>query len=791
MAFKFGATLPKPAPVGETSVLPDTKETQRLVETHVRMNEAEGATTDAIIEQGPGPESIDAGDERITGAAKLTRLVSEDFPFDESQLAAIEGIANQRFACLTGAAGTGKTTSTKAIVDRIQDQIGLVDMTNYFGKKNPDDAPGENEDDDYEMPETAIPSICLVGFTGRSAQMIKKNFPRDWHSNIMTIHRMLAFAPEFYDAYDEESGEMKSKMRFVPQYTRFFKLPWDVIVIDEAGMVSIELWEMVWAAAKEGCRIIMIGDINQLPPVHGRSIFGFAMTKWPSWELTHIHRQIGVNNSIVDNAWKILKGQRPESDNYQSDPGWKFAMMPIPEDSALASRKIRKWLEAMNGKAYQPHRDSVITAINAEEGGNGYALGQIPMNRELAIVFNKDSPRYIIDAGRERKQFAVGDKVMATRNDHEAGITNGMTGIITNIERNAAYTGDWQRFGITTEVAKYMDDVDEDSEEDFSLTDLSESMAAIAEGQKNKKESRDRGPASHIVTVRFGDGEHSFEIPFATLAEVASLMVAYVVTCHKMQGGESPLVIIICHQAHKQMLNREWLYTAVTRASQKCVLFFTDMGLRAALSKQRIKGHTLAQKVEVFQALQTKGLTGAAVQVDLPEVESLGTSLVPVQTMLEKKQAEAVKPTQTGQSALLAQIAKAKERQHNKVQPEPVKERVIIVERTVHHHHHAAPPPTPPAPSRDGGDLQAAQRFNSERLAQAMKAFDKPVVTPAKALPAPTYRTAKPYSTLGYVKAALELSLVAEQAQRFLPKPAEEVKPVVQVKPKFRFGGAK
>ena len=93
------------------------------------------------------------------------------------------------------------------------------------------------------------------------------------------------------------------------------------------------------------------------------------------------------------------------------------------------------------------------------------------------------------------------------------------------------------------------------------------------------------------------------ELPFTSLSEVGSLMTAYVVTCHKMQGGEAPTVVIICHDSHKSMLYRKWLYTAITRASQRCILLYTPTALRVALSKQNIKGKTLREKMESFNAI--------------------------------------------------------------------------------------------------------------------------------------------------------------------------------------------
>lgn len=585
----------------------------------VRAAIATNAGHDSVLEQKLPPSVQVKPKVTHDDPRRLSQLVDNDFPFDESQLAAIEGMLKYDHACLTGAAGTGKTTTLKKFVDELQNSVPIdyVNMKEYFkkGYDSVDDA------DDYEVPDRFIPAIANVAFTGRATQMIKKNFPRDWHGNIMTIHRLLAFVPERYEDYDDEKDEYVTKMRFVPTYTADCKLPWDIIVIDEAGMVGLDLWNQLLAALKPGCRLYMIGDINQLTPVHGRSIFGFALAKWPAFELTHIHRQKGSNNMIVENAWKVLQGKMPES-------GGNFQMLKLPGEASMASRFVRKFAMSVKEKGlYDPIRDTIITPINGVEGSRGFMLGQLPLNAEFALLFNPSSvnPRYIIDGGRERKQFAVGDKVMATKNDHESGITNGMTGIIQRIEAHPGYGGDTRRFGTVEQVNQWMleDGAHDDDPVDFSLEELGDSMDAIHEGQQDKREKTDRGPASHIVTVRFGDDEHGFEIPFSTLSEVGSLMTAYVVTCHKMQGGESPVIVIICHDAHKAMLFREWLYTAITRGSQKVMLLYTDQALKTALGKQKIQGATLKQKIDSFNLLQKDNGMGVALKVSLPEASRL------------------------------------------------------------------------------------------------------------------------------------------------------------------------
>lgn len=564
-----------------------------------------------------------------TAMGGLSTLVDDNFPFDESQLAAIEGLASVNRGCLTGAAGTGKTTTLKAVVQRLKSETRIVDMESYWVNKNKTEgtpAGGDDSNDGYDSSRKRIPSICLCAFTGRATEQIRANFPLDWHSNIMTIHRMLGFYPEYEEVteWDEESQAFfeKKKMTFVPLYDSTYKLPWDIIVMDESGMTDVLLWEKVRCALKPTARVYLIGDINQLPPVHGRSIFGFAMAEWKTFELTHVHRQKGVNNSIVDNAWQVINGRALLPDNPKTltfdtsdmqqvvdslnwmleEPDWKFAAIRFPGLARPASVRTRQILKLLADNGfYDPIRDTTITPINGEDGSRGYDLGQMPMNRELALMFNGSDNRYIIDGGIEHKYFAVGDKVMATKNDHEQGITNGMTGIITKIERHDGYAGVVNRFGLIEDVNAWLAD-NGDDEVHVDIAAIRSSIAAVRQGKEDAKERRDRGPASHHVTVAFGKGDNAREIKFSTLSEVGSLMTAYVVTCHKMQGGEAPVIFILCHDSHASMLYREWLYTAITRASQRCVLLFTDRALNACLRKQKIKGKNLAEKVESFRA---------------------------------------------------------------------------------------------------------------------------------------------------------------------------------------------
>ena len=761
-----------PNPTGESRVIPaESQEHKPMVESIVRQTDAQLAAQDAILEklEANNPERFKGDETSLTGDETLARLVDDDFPFDDSQLEAIHGLVQEQYGCLTGPAGTGKTTVLKKLVDMLRDGTGMISLQNYW-KSTPTPADAEDE---YEEVNTPIPSICLCSFTGRAAQQVKMNFPTDWHPNIMTIHRMLGFYPEFYETIDAENGQLKQTMRFVPSYTKDNLLPWDIIVVDEAGMCGLDLWHLIWAACKPTTRIFLVGDIQQLPPTHGKSIFGFAMGNWPTWELTHVHRQQGANNSIVDNAHRVLKGLRPVSDSPKplqlkdkataietlkwmlTDKDWRFAMVEVDEASIKAGAYIREMLKLLkNAKFYDPNRDAVITAINGHDTGQtGWALGQDPMNRELSMILNPDEPRYIIDAGRERRNFAVGDKVMATKNDWEAGITNGMTGIIVSIAEHADYTGNRMAFGRQDLVDAYLEELDDEGDEHHGLSLEDFNLESESLGTK-EKESRDKGPASHVVTVRFGEGDAAFEMAFSTKAEVGTIQLAYVVTCHKMQGGEAPLVLIVCHLSHKRMLTREWLYTAITRAAGRCVILYTRDGIGNAIGKQTIKGKTLADKVRSFQELQKVGIAGAAVTVKMP----LKKSLVPATT------------TEATVNDSLERVEAPKERIIEKVV-----ERVVLRDRTIIIEKESNNEPSKESATIDGGEITPEQEV-LDHDESGVAAGNSP------ALLERPYRPAKRAATLGAIRV---MQIHSEQrAQRLLtydgnakPGPDQSVKP--------------
>lgn len=547
---------------------------------------------------------------------------------DPSQWAATQALVHHKFGCITGAAGTGKTTVERLLVMNIEDTLVEIDIAKY----------GASALEDSDRAVAAEPNmagaVAFMAYTGKAMQQMKRALPELYHSRCMTIHLGLGFHPEFeeYEAFDPELGRtvMKMKRKFVPFYTEYNKMPWRVIFIDEASMVPIHLWEQFYAALRPDCKVYMIGDINQLPPVHGRSVFGFAMQKWPSFELTQIHRQKGEDNPIVENAWRVLRGELPIKVPGRCDMvllhGKKsMAHMQIIQAAKILSAKgefnpyDHETVDPISGKTSVSNGDMIIVSQNKD------ILGQSDLNEKLVMHFNPAPPkdeattkgrRTIVSAGYDKRIFSVGDKVMATVNNHEVGVTNGMTGQIVHLGVNGAYKGKG--------VGASFSDADLDAMMAGGLQLTAEDV--VENGIAEKDDDFKKRAASHIVTVDFGIRENGDRhvIDFATTGEVNSLMHAYAATGHKCQGSEFDTVIVVVHSSNHRMMYREWLYTAMTRAAKRYIIMYDDRGLQMALKRQRITGKNLAEKAASFNRILDENEKGATFTVPtLPEPEEI------------------------------------------------------------------------------------------------------------------------------------------------------------------------
>lgn len=633
-------------------------------EAEKREREAEILASNEDGSESYSPEPVGGGEveefDRSSSASLSVLAQATDimagvtFKLDASQMAAVVGMVKEQFACMIGAAGTGKTTTTRKVLSVLVNgdveygieplRISAVNLTQYHARDGGyDDTANDDGADEWDTLESSgdkvVPSIALVAFTGQATQVLRRNMPGTWKQNVMTIHSLLGYAPVDYIREDGSTG-----MRFEPSYTKDFKMPWDVIFIDEASMVNVTLWHQILDASKPGCRFYMIGDLNQLTPPVGDGILGFALSKWPVFELTTVHRQKDeAANRIIDTAWRVLKGQTPEFDDPTTNHNWRVIGFVLKHESAeahgqvvaiakaLSQKKVHESVDPTTPLIYDPWRDRIMSPTNGyNEADPASLLGQSPLNESLSKVFaDPGTQRIVIDYKKGTKKFAAGYRVMATKNESPNVIdrvTNGLTGKIISIEENPQWLGDWRLVGPEDEVRQNRKEMLDQAleknghvmestlEKAQQLSDALDTFTFNSVDSEETKEERQSGPSSHIVTVHFDNGG---ERVYRLNAEIEQLQIAYASTTHKAQGAEMPTAIIVVHHGQRRMLCRENLYTAVTRASQRVIILYTEFGMRIALTTQKINGKTLAEKVKQYQQMMGDEMGGGFRQVNV------------------------------------------------------------------------------------------------------------------------------------------------------------------------------
>ncbi len=399
-------------------------------------------------------------EKRIKEIEKETKQV-----LDERQMQAVKEAVGHGLLLLTGGPGTGKTTTINTII-------------RYFRKDGL--------------------KIRLAAPTGRAAKRMSEMTGVE----ASTIHRML-----------EVSGGMSS----AEGYGRDEENPIDadVIIIDEMSMVDISLMYALLKAITVGSRLILVGDINQLPSVGPGSVFKDLIESgaFPTVRLTKIFRQ-ALESDIILNAHKINEGEKVILDNQSRD----FFFLKRYETNKIINVVLQLVYQKM--PKYVDAKPSEIQVLTPSRKG---LLGVDNLNRVLQMYLNpKDEKK------REKLYgntiFREGDKVMQVKNNYQLEWeVLGKYGI--PIEKGSGvFNGD---MGVIREI------------NDFA-------------GQ---------------MTIEFDD-HHSVEYSYKMLDE---LELAYAITIHKSQGSEYPAVVIPLLGGPKMLLNRNLLYTAVTRA-KKCVV---------------------------------------------------------------------------------------------------------------------------------------------------------------------------------------------------------------------------
>jgi exodeoxyribonuclease V alpha subunit len=408
--------------------------------------------------------------------------------YDESQIRAIKTSVNSRFSVITGGAGVGKTTITRAIIEIFKNS----------GKE-----------------------VLLAAPTGRAA----KRMTESCGFEAKTIHRLLGAKPK---------GEFEKNAEN--------PLIGDILIIDEASMVDLILMYNLLKSVPDNMAVILIGDVNQLPSVGAGNVLKdiIKSEKIPVSKLSKIYRQ-SLKSNIIINSHKINNGEMPDLKcGFDSDFFFIEKCDSNINDYYKNNNNNNNYYENNyennnnNGyeNDYKNETVNLISELCANRLPNFYKvspisdiqvltpmkkgiLGTDNLNKVLQSKLNK-SKTYLKHGADEYRE---GDKAMQMKNNYYKDIFNGDIGIIKKVN------------------------------------------------SEDKK-----------LTVNFDGKLIDYDI-----SELEELNLAYAITVHKSQGGEYPIIIMPVTFKHKIMLERNLLYTGVTRAKKICILIGEKPAVKFAI----------------------------------------------------------------------------------------------------------------------------------------------------------------------------------------------------------------
>lgn len=389
----------------------------------------------------------------------------------QKQKEAIKACLHHGVLVLTGGPGTGKTTVIKGILSILKAQ-GL--------------------------------KIRLAAPTGRAAKRLSETTGQ----KALTIHRLL----EANNLAQDDNLQLGFSKDINDQ------LDADVIILDEVSMVDIVLMHHFLNAVPDGCRIILVGDTDQLPAVGPGSVLKdiIRSQKIPAIRLDEIFRQ-AQTSMIIQNAHIINAGRLPDIRKQYSD----FVFYELNDDTSITQKILDLCTKDL------PHEGfDVLKDVQVLSPMHRFLCGvenlNLMLQEQLNPKKNQDELKY------SSQTFRVGDKVMHIRNNYQKNVFNGDIGFIQDIN-NEKLTVD------------YFD---------------------------------------HIVTYEKN--------------ELNELTLAYASSVHKSQGSEYKVVIIPLSTSHYIMLQRNLLYTAITRAKQKVIIIGSKKALMTAIQSNRTqKRYTL------------------------------------------------------------------------------------------------------------------------------------------------------------------------------------------------------
>ena len=411
-----------------------------------------------------GPAEVRDPDAAVTWAEGRSGLKLTD-----GQRAAVRLALEERVLVVTGGPGTGKTTIVRAILD-LWERLGL--------------------------------RVRLAAPTGRAAKRMEEATTRPGS----TLHRLLEFSPRDGQFLRDQDTPLTC----------------DAVVVDEASMIDIDLAAALLLAVPDGARLLLVGDVDQLPSVGPGSVLNDVIRSGvvPVARLSLVMRQ-DESGLIVRSAHRILHGQRPVSAD-APDGDFFFIQREDPEEALrtvahlVAQRIPGRW-------GLDPLLD-VQVLVPMRKGSCGTEALNLALRRGLAEARRARAPRGSLDlveaADPQSRRPQLHDRVMQTRNNYDKDVFNGDVGLVIDVA--------------------------------------------------------ERG---RRVRVRFEDNR---ELDYVG-EEIEQLDLAYAVTIHKSQGSEYPAVVIPLLTQHYRMLQRNLLYTAVTRGKRIVVLVGSQRAVDIAI----------------------------------------------------------------------------------------------------------------------------------------------------------------------------------------------------------------
>lgn len=407
--------------------------------------------------------------------------------FENNQINAIKAVADTGILILTGGPGTGKTTTLNAVI-RVFESAGL--------------------------------KVMLAAPTGRAA----KRMTEVTGCEAKTVHRLLEAE------FDEDGRSVFCRNQHRP-------IECDLLIVDEMSMIDLFLFSNLMNALPLGCRLLLVGDSDQLPSVGAGNVLRdmIGSGSIPTVTLKTVFRQ-AMQSAIVTNAHKINAGELPDLAVRDSD----FFFLNC-DNAGEVSDKIVELVTERLPKAYGYSASSDIQVLAPSRK---MEAGTVAINNRLQATLNPKS--------KEKRELAFasfvlreGDKVMQIRNNYDI---------------------EWDRDDGTDGKGVFNGDVGILEKVDLPLG---------------------------IFTVRYDDRVAVYPVEFADQLELA-----YAVTVHKAQGSEYPCVVMPISDMPPQLRYRNLLYTAVTRARSLLVVVGSRRMLASMVENdRRIKRYTMLNEM--------------------------------------------------------------------------------------------------------------------------------------------------------------------------------------------------